>query len=335
MRFRSKLDVRQIILVLTIVMLVATLPQEGVAQDDALDIVMDNVQIHTVLTHNGSSFITFSANVTNIGAAAANHIDIRIDLRSIEVLSSLVTGNNVSNTVIPQSNYVIIRVTPDTAFSPMTSHQVEIEFTCNMLQEDLGICDERNVCLETAIFYVRPLNEFRDFTFKATLPQHGILDTESSPLFPTPTRNYTDGTSLVFLWEAGQILPGQERVFIIKYGTPNYEPVIAEGDINIIPFILLAAVCGAVIVVAAQRIPGMVRAARVPRVLKEQGVTEHEEQVIQLLSSKGGSCSQRDIYDDLGISQSLASMVLSGLEQRGVIRRFREGRENVVHLVEE
>jgi len=54
-----------------------------------------------------------------------------------------------------------------------------------------------------------------------------------------------------------------------------------------------------------------------------------------LLTRKGGLCSQRDIYDDLGMSQSLASMVLTGLEQRGVVRRFREGRKNVVHLIDE
>ncbi|MHA1906298.1 MAG: helix-turn-helix transcriptional regulator [Candidatus Thorarchaeota archaeon] len=311
------------------------MPQKVVAQDDVLDIVMEDVQIHTMLSQNGTSIITFSANVTYVGAAIADHIDIRIDLREIEVLRSVIGGSSVPSSVIPQSNYAIIRVTPDTAFTPMTSQQVEIEFTSNMLQESLGVCDVRNICLGTAIFYVRPLNEFRDFTFKATLPQHGILDTETSPLYPTPTRNYTDGTSLVFLWEAGQILPGQERVFIIKYGTPNYEPVVTGGDINYIPFIVLAAVIGAVLVIAVQQLPGMIRSARVPRVLKEQGVTEHEEQVIQLLSSKGGSCSQRDIYDDLGMSQSLVSMVLTGLEQRGVIRRFREGRENVVHLVEE
>ncbi|MHA2423386.1 MAG: helix-turn-helix transcriptional regulator [Candidatus Thorarchaeota archaeon] len=331
----SKLDARQIILVLALFILVTTLPQGAVAQDDSLDIVMDDVQIHATLRQNGTSFITFNANVTYLGSSTAEYFDVRIDLRDIEILSSIVGGVNVSSTIIPQSNFVIIRVTPDTVFSPMTSHQVEIRFASNMLQEDLGVCEERDICLGTAIFYVRPLNEFRYFTFKVTLPTHGILDTESSPLFPTPTGNFTDGNSLVFLWEAGQVLPGQERVFIIKYGTPNFEPVAAEGDVNYIPFISLAAVVGAVFVIAVQQLPGLIRSARVPRVLKEQGVTEHEEQVIQLLSSKGGSCSQRDIYDDLGMSQSLASMVLTGLEQRGVIRRFREGRENVVHLVEE
>ncbi|MCK5239544.1 MAG: hypothetical protein KAR33_08360 [Candidatus Thorarchaeota archaeon] len=335
MHIRSKLDARHIMLFLTFAVLMSGLPYGVSAQDSALDIVMEDVQIHAILKENGTSIISFSANVTYTGLTTADSFDIRIDLRELIIQSSVVDGNNASTSIMPQSNYALIRVTPDSPFSSLTSHQVELKFVSDMLQESIGICDERNICLGTAIFYVRPINEFRDFTFKATLPQHGLLDTETSPLYPSPTQNYTDGTSMVFLWEVGQILPGQERVFIIKYGTPNFEPASVVADINIIPFILLAVVSGAVIVIIAQKLPGMIRTARVPRALRDQGMTEHEEQIIQLLSRKGGSCSQRDIYDDLGMSQSLASMVLTGLEQRGVVRRFRDGRENVIHLIDE
>ncbi len=63
--------------------------------------------------------------------------------------------------------------------------------------------------------------------------------------------------------------------------------------------------------------------------------SKHEREVVQLLSGKGGSCLQREIYENLDMSQSMVSMLLTGLEERGLIRRLREGRENIVHLVEE
>ena len=331
----SKIEARKIMLFLAAILLLSGIPQEVSAQDITLNLVMEDVQVHAVLNENGTSFITFSANVTNIGPTTLDSFDVRVDLRDISIDSSVIDGTNSSSVVISESNYALIRLSPQTSFSPLTSHQVEVEFSSNMLQENVGICEVRNICLTTAIFYVRPLNEFRNFVFKVTLPPHAILDTESSPLYPAPTQNFTDGRSLIFLWETEQILPGQERVFIIKYGTPNSEPVLAGLDINIVPFLLFAAVGGAVVVVVAQKLPEIIRTARVPRALRGQGMTEHEEQIIQLLTRKGGSCSQRDIYDDLGMSQSLASMVLTGLEQRGVVRRFREGRKNVVHLIDE
>jgi len=296
---------------------------------------MDNVKIHAKLAQNGTSIISFSANVTYTGSSTIDYFDIRLDLRNIQILTSYVDDLAVTSDIIPQSNYVLVRVTPASALSSSTSYQVELTLSTDTLQESTGVCSDRTLCLGTAIFYVRPLNAFQDLTFIATLPAHGILDNESVPLYPTPTRNYTDGTHMAFVWEVGQILPGQEKVFIIKYGTPNLDLAAVVADINIIPIILLAAFCGAIAIIIAQKLPGMIRAARVPKALREQGMTEHEEQVIQLLTQKGGSCSQRDFYDDLGMSQSLVSMVLTGLEQRGVIRRFREGRENIVHLIEE
>ncbi|MFW9799035.1 MAG: helix-turn-helix transcriptional regulator [Candidatus Thorarchaeota archaeon] len=44
---------------------------------------------------------------------------------------------------------------------------------------------------------------------------------------------------------------------------------------------------------------------------------------------------QREIYEELNLSQSTASMLLNSLEERGLIRRFREGRENVVHKIDD
>jgi uncharacterized membrane protein len=65
------------------------------------------------------------------------------------------------------------------------------------------------------------------------------------------------------------------------------------------------------------------------------GVTNEEEEILETIRRKGGSCSQKDLYTELAMSQSKISIVLTGLEERGLVRRFREGRENVIHIVED
>ena len=64
-------------------------------------------------------------------------------------------------------------------------------------------------------------------------------------------------------------------------------------------------------------------------------LSKQEEQVLTFLSKKGGSSPQREIYEELDMSQSLASTILTSLEERKLIRRFREGRENMVHIMED
>lgn len=331
---RSKKIARNLIILLTIAVLLTSIQDDATAQGTP-DLLMENVEVHALLTDTGRSHISFSANITNEEPTDIDVFDIRVDIRELQIEQATVAGLNATASVIPQSNFALIRISPGSSIQSQTSHSINIKYSTDILQESVGICDERELCLENALFYVRPLNEFADFTFKITLPPHAVLDTQSSPLFPQPTSNFTDGTSMVFVWESGQILPGQERVYIIKYGLQNIQPAIVDTSMNTLLLVILAAFTGAATIIVVQKLPSLIRAARVPRVISDHGMTEHEQKVIRILTRKGGSCSQRDIYDDLGMSQSLASMVLTGLEQRGVIRRFREGRENVIHLVEE
>jgi uncharacterized membrane protein len=140
---------------------------------------------------------------------------------------------------------------------------------------------------------------------------------------------------MIFMWEVNQILPGQERVYIIKYGLPLTSLVSSDSGADDLLLFLAAILIGAVAVIVIERVPNVIRTVRTPTIIAERGVTDHENEVIMFLSKKGGSSPQRDIYRELDMSQSLASMILTGLEQRGIIKRFREGRENIVHLVEE
>ncbi len=323
-----------LILVIAFALLVLSMPLNASGQTTQ-DILMEDVTVDVELSETGKSRVAFSASITNRRETSLSVFDIRVDIRELEIELVTIDDVNASATIIAESNYALIRVSPETSLSAHSSYFFEIYYTTEILQESVGVCNERNLCLENALFYVRPLNEFRNFTFMMALPPHSILDERSSPLFPQPTMNYTDGSRLIFVWQTELILPGQEQVFIVKYGLPHVQPAVMDDSMNTMLLVILAGFSGAAIIIVVQRLPNLIRAARVPRVILNQGMTDHEQQVIQILTRKGGSCPQRDIYDDLGMSQSLASMVLTGLEQRGIIRRFREGRENIIHLVEE
>lgn len=58
-----------------------------------------------------------------------------------------------------------------------------------------------------------------------------------------------------------------------------------------------------------------------------------EEKVIKLLESKGGSMFQSAITDNLRFSRAKTSLLLSTLERKGIIKRFKRGRDKIVTLV--
>jgi len=58
-----------------------------------------------------------------------------------------------------------------------------------------------------------------------------------------------------------------------------------------------------------------------------------EEKVIKLLESKGGRMFQSAITGDLRFSRAKTSLLLSTLERKGIIKRFKRGRDKIVTLV--
>ncbi|TFG07721.1 MarR family transcriptional regulator, partial [Candidatus Thorarchaeota archaeon] len=252
---------------------------------------------------------------------------------------SAVDGVPVTVELVEGDRFLIIRSHLQTALAPNASIQLSLDFTTDRMQERMSQDTVGGFCVNHFIFYLRPLNEARNLTFHALLPAHASLETGvSAPLFPDPMGNYTDGSRLVFFWETPVLFPGQEIAFIVKYQLPlgliQDEAATHTTTPNLLVIGLLSALLGAIAILVIERTPDAIRILKAGHETKLSVVSRQEEQVLTLLKKKGGSCLQREIYEELDLSQSAASMILNTLEERGLIKRFREGRENVVHFLE-
>ena len=58
-----------------------------------------------------------------------------------------------------------------------------------------------------------------------------------------------------------------------------------------------------------------------------------EDRIIKLLGAGGGEQYQSAIVKTLGLPKSTVSSTLNSLHQKGVIRKIRKGRENLIRLV--
>ena len=58
-------------------------------------------------------------------------------------------------------------------------------------------------------------------------------------------------------------------------------------------------------------------------------------EILDLIRSHKGRITQKDLRSKLDYSEVKVSLLLSELEKRGKIKKFRNGRENIVLLLEE
>jgi uncharacterized membrane protein len=68
---------------------------------------------------------------------------------------------------------------------------------------------------------------------------------------------------------------------------------------------------------------------------KLPGMETDEDKTVELIKSSGGSVYQSAITNQFGFSKAKTSQLLAGLESKGVIRRYKRGRDKIVVLVEE
>ncbi len=330
-------EVRRIVLTIAILLLSTMLvcPVRGDVQLAQLqDVKLDPVEIKAIMSLDEITTLKIRARATNQGSSSITSISFRIDSLNIEIISSQANGTSTTSNTELQNRYTEVIVFLNSPLEENESVWVEVEVEAVDLQQDRELSFDLSRYLETFVFYVRPLTDFSNFTFIAVLPQDALLSRESVvPLFPAANSNYTDGSSIAFVWYIESLQVGQERAFIIKYQFPNVQS--APLGLFLVESILIAVlgVIGGVVLTLGG--PKVYQRLRRIGTVKFVGVTSEEEEVLEVIRQKGGSCPQKDLYTEFDMSQAKVSLILNNLEERGLVRRFREGRENVVHIMED
>ena len=71
------------------------------------------------------------------------------------------------------------------------------------------------------------------------------------------------------------------------------------------------------------------------RFVKKEYVLEDDlEKLVNILKSKGKRAAQKDLRKDLGLSEAKVSLMITDLESRGMVKKIKKGRGNIIILVE-
>jgi uncharacterized membrane protein len=111
------------------------------------------------------------------------------------------------------------------------------------------------------------------------------------------------------------------------------------NDVSWSQSILIAAVSAIAVVVSIIGVYVVRRnkqkAKTVPAALTSATLTESdEEKILKVIQSSGGSLNQTAIAEQCRFSKAKTSQLLAALERKGVIKRFKKGRDKIVMITE-
>ncbi len=286
------------------------------------------------LQSNGTSVLTVDAWTTNVAPDPLTEVSLRIDSLDLTLVEAQVGSDSVVPRLETMESHTMVVFSLGEPLLTNESVFLSVQLVSLDLQSNPEIDTSGSLLYRDLIFYLRPHDPVFDFTLITSLPVRGALSTASLvPLFPEPVRNGTDGQSLLFEWHVPYLQPGQEKVFIVQYSVP-FTSVDPDGLTPLLYglAIVTSLFSGMALVVAG---PRMKQYLTQYRAVKYVGTTNEEQAIMDQLRKKGGSCPQKELYLSLDILESKMSLLLTSMEQRGLIRRFRNGREKMVYLVEE
>ena len=301
--------------------------QSTTTDDISLELMSTTAFIHT----NGSTSLIIDVKINNIGVSSITSADIRVDSLDLIVTSAVSGGEETEFIMTTMDRHTMITIQLSNNLNTNDSERVHLELQSYDIQSNLEL--DENFNYGSLVYYIRPHVPITNYTFVAMLPAHAVLSQKSSvPLFPEADTNFTDGQRIAFKWFISSIQPGQERAFIVRYQTIYSSSSAIE--VSFVTFGLVGLV--GMIFGLGVAILGPKLNTRIRRFgdVQYAGITHEETTILETLQLKGGSSSQKELYGELDISESKLSLLLSGLEEKGLVKRLRQGRENIVHKMD-
>ncbi|UCE10167.1 MAG: MarR family transcriptional regulator [Candidatus Thorarchaeota archaeon] len=320
------------LLMVLFLLFVATVPDPGDVTPGQ-DLLFDPINIRVEMASDGITLVIIETRVTNIGNISRSTVELRLESLQITRVSAQVDGEDVDTLVVEVERHSIVVVEVPGGLAPDQSRSLSLEIESGDIQTSFSLASGSQNLRGSLLFYFKPNSRVGNLSMTAVLPVHASLNYESvTPLYPNANQNFTDGESLVFVWFLDELQPGEEKMFLVSYVIP-YVPPAQEG-LSITAAFIAGLLSGLGILSVVVFRPSLPTRAGDDNDVPFAGLTSEEETILGLIRDKGGSCSQKELYTQLSISESKISLILRNLEERELVRRLRSGRENTVHLVD-
>jgi uncharacterized membrane protein len=305
-RSRVPTSVFRILLVIALAIVISPvcLAQENVSlASQKIDMYMayNKVLVESIMVFSSPS-------TTNLS------IELPVDARQITD-----DADSISSPTILEENLLL--------FFLDRAKKIDYSYITSELLDGESFVASFNAPLDTSLLRIR-LSLPEKATLDKPLRKGAVL---GSSVYPTPKRLETDGQVITVVWEFSDVKQGDEVALYAKYKKPfRYS----------LPLILIMLGVAIIVFSAAY----LAHRSRVNKALNarpakdapssgiEQHLKEDEEQIINLLKMKEGSCEQGTLLVATNFSKAMLSAIPKELETRKIVRKEKRGKKNLVFL---
>jgi uncharacterized membrane protein len=128
---------------------------------------------------------------------------------------------------------------------------------------------------------------------------------------------------------------GTSIVLIPESARSNFIDTVERNGVLIVGLVAIAAVSSAILFNIRRNRKKKISTPETGEFINLPIMENDEERTLKLIKSSGGSLYQSAITDHFRFSKAKTSQLLAVLEHRGVVRRYKKGRDKIVVLVEE
>ncbi len=172
---------------------------------------------------------------------------------------------------------------------------------------------------------------YGDGAIQLIYPQQYTVETVS----PAPSKR--DDPAKILEWPGTADFNGKDVIILFKKNSvsPGFLDVVMQNAL-LITVVIGVAVASSVGIYTRRRRGKMRSQASQPiQPLDSLQLVSDKEKIAKMLESVGGSVLQSTITEHFRFSRAKTSQLLTALENEGVVRRHRKGRDKVVTLVQE
>jgi uncharacterized membrane protein len=172
---------------------------------------------------------------------------------------------------------------------------------------------------------------YGDGAIQLIYPQQYTVETVS----PAPSKR--DDPAKILEWPGTADFNGKDVIILFKKNSvsPGFLDVVMQNAL-LITVVIGVAVASSVGIYTRRRRGKMRSQASQPiQPLDSLQLVSDKEKIVKMLESVGGSVLQSAITEHFRFSRAKTSQLLTALENEGVVRRHRKGRDKVVTLVQE
>ncbi|MFC1733541.1 helix-turn-helix transcriptional regulator [candidate division KSB1 bacterium] len=166
-----------------------------------------------------------------------------------------------------------------------------------------------------------------------TLPDDVVLekplpdsDIAPSPVYPLPDDVTTDGMQIKLVWDYSDLAKGDEKSFFVRFKKEK-----SSAWLIVLLVLIIIALIG-FIITRKPKVERVVEKVVEVEDMLEKHLKEDEEQIVNILKQKEGSCEQGTLRVVTGFSKAKLSGLLKELEERKVVHKEKRGKKNLVFL---